>query len=276
MGIVAAAPRHQRAKGGCALRFTHARGDTRLAHLDQASPMRILFPTPEPGEMPLAALVNTAGGLAGGDEVAIEVTIDPGARATLSTPAAEKIYRSLGPETRIATRLVAEAGALLEWIPQETILFEGARLDRRIEVSIAADATLVMAEMLVFGRRARDERFATGSLNDSWRVARDGRLLWADGLALGPAPVAQIDRPFGLGGAEALATLLLALPGDSLAARDVLREGGMPATIPRPGLVLLRWLGAATAVRESLGAAIRQVRRDVLGLPAVLPRLWTC
>ncbi len=238
--------------------------------------MRILFPTPEPGEMPLAALVNTAGGLAGGDEVTIHVALDAGARATVSTPAAEKIYRSLGPETRISTRLEAGAGALLEWIPQETILFEGARLARRIEVSIAADATLVMAEMLVFGRRARDERFATGSLGDAWRVSRDGRLLWADGLALGPAPIAQIDRPFGLGGAEALGTLLLALPGDSLAARDMLREAGMPATIPRPGLVLLRWLGTASTVRESIGAAIRQVRRDVIGLPAVLPRLWTC
>ncbi len=276
MSISAAAPRHQRAKGGCALRFTQARGATRLAHLDQASPMRILFPTPEPGEMPLAALVNTAGGLAGGDEVTIGVTLDAGAAATVSTPAAEKIYRSLGPETRIATQLGAGPGALLEWIPQETILFDGARLVRRIDVSVAADARLVMAEILVFGRGARGERLAHGTLLDGWRITRDGRLLWADGIALGPDPLAQIDCAFGFGGAEALATLLLALPSGDAAARDMLRDAGALATLPRPGLVLARWLGGAVQVREGIAAAIRLVRGELLGLPAALPRLWTC
>lgn len=238
--------------------------------------MRILFPTPEPGEIPLAALVNTAAGLAGGDEVTIAVTLDDGAAATISTPAAEKIYRSLGPETRIATRLDAGSGALLEWIPQETILFDGARLARRIDVSVATDARLVMAEILVFGRGARGERLARGMLLDGWRIARDGRLLWADGLALGPDPLAQIDRRFGFGGAEALATLLLALPTGADAARDMLRDAGALATLPRPGLVLARWLGGAVEVREGIGAAIRRVRGEVLGLPATLPRLWTC
>jgi urease accessory protein len=226
--------------------------------------------------MPLAALVNTAGGLAGGDEVTIGVVLDGGAAATISTPAAEKIYRSLDPETRITTRLEAGPGAMLEWIPQETILFDGARLARRIDVSVTADATLVMAEILVFGRRARGERLQDGSLLDIWRISRGGRLAWADGLAIGPDPHAQIDRPFGFGGAEALATLLLALPAGEVAARDMLRDAGALATVPRPGLVLARWLGRAVEVREGIGGAIRRVRGELLGLPATLPRLWTC
>src|SRR5215213_5147539 len=109
-----APPRHQRADGAFELRFGP---DGRLRHLFQQAPLRVLFPTPEPGEPPLAALVNCAGGLAGGDALRQEVRLEAGARATVSTAAAEKVYRSLGPETRIATRLAVAPGAVLEWIP---------------------------------------------------------------------------------------------------------------------------------------------------------------
>lgn len=272
----AATPSHQRSRGGASLRFAVARGATRLADLHQASPMRILFPTPEPGEAPLAALVNTAGGLAGGDEVEISVALDAGAAATVSTPAAEKIYRSLGPETRVAARIEVGPGARLEWIPQETILFEGARLARRLEADIAADAVLLMAEMLVFGRHARGEALTRGSLLDIWRIRRGGALVWADGLALDGDIAAMLANPFGFAGAEANATLLLADPNPLAPLRDGLRDAGIAATILRPGLMLARWLGSAATVREGLGSAIRLVRARHFGLPAALPRLWTC
>lgn len=272
----AAAPSHQRSRGGASLRFVFARGATRLAELDQVSPMRILFPVPEPGEPPLAALVNTGGGLAGGDEVGVSVTLDPGAQACVSTPAAEKIYRSLGPETRIATRIDVGPGATLEWIPQETILFDGARLARRIDVALAPDARLLFAEMMVFGRHARGEALHAGSLLDAWRLRRAGALLWADGLALGPRIRTQLDNPFGLAGAEACATVLFAAETPLHEARDALREAGVAATILRPGLLILRWLGDASAVREGVGAAICRLRQGLLGLPPALPRLWTC
>jgi urease accessory protein len=276
MSRAAAPASHQRSRGGASLRFALARGETRLADLHQAAPMRILFPTPEPGEPPLAALVNTAGGLAGGDEVDVAVALDAGAAASVSTPSAEKIYRSLGPETRIAARLEVAAAARLEWIPQETILFDGARLTRRIEADIAADASLLMAEMLVFGRHARGEALTRGSLLDAWRIRRDGALVWADGLALAEDLPARLASPFGLAGAEAAATLLLAAPAPLAGLRDALREAGMAATILRPGLMLARWLGPASAVRDGLAAAIRLVRARQFGLPAALPRLWTC
>jgi urease accessory protein len=274
--MTALATPHQRSRGGASLRFTVARGETRLADLYQASPMRILFPTPEPGQAPLAALVNTAGGLAGGDAVDLVVALGPGAQACISTPSAEKIYRSLGPETRIDARLDVAPGATLEWIPQETILFDGARLSRRIEVDVAPDARLLMAEMLVFGRHARGETLRSGELLDAWRLRRGGRLLWADGLALAGDIRARLDSPFGFAGAEACATLLLCADQPLTDARDALRDAGAAATILRPGLMLVRWLGGASVVRDGLGLAIRQVRQRLFGLPPVLPRLWTC
>lgn len=267
---------HQRSRGGASLRFAVARGGTRLIDLHQAAPMRILFPNPEAADWPLAALVNTAGGLAGGDEVSVAIGLEQGATATISTPAAEKVYRSLGPETRIATRLDVAAGATLEWIPQETILFDGARLDRRIDVALAPAARLLMGEMLVFGRHARGEALHHGSIFDSWRISRAGRLLWADGLALEGDVRARLDAPFGVAGAEAMATLLLAQEAPLEPLRDRLREAGHAVTLARPGLMLLRWLGGAMAVRDGLGAAIRQLRAEAFGLPPALPRLWTC
>jgi urease accessory protein len=271
-----AGPAHQRSRGGATLRFALARGETRLADLHQVPPIRVLFPRPERGEPPLAALVNTAGGLAGGDAVEIAVAVGPGARATVSTPAAEKVYRSLGPETRVAARLEVAAGAALEWIPQETILFNGARLARRFEAHLAPDAMLLMAEMIVFGRHARGEVLQAGTLLDTWRVHRGGALLWADGVALQGEIRARLEDPFGFAGAEAAATLLLAAQGPLTDARDALRDAGAAASLVRPGLLVARWLGRAAELREGLGLAIRLLRREALGVPPVLPRLWTC
>jgi urease accessory protein len=270
-----APPVHQRARGGAELRFRRSGAATRIAHLHQAAPSRFLFPDPEPGDPPLAALVNTAGGLAGGDAVAVMLALEAGCDAILSTPAAEKVYRSLGPPTRVTARIEVGAGATLEWLPQETILFDGARLDRAIDIALAPDARLLLAEMLVFGRQARGETMRQGSVLDRWRLRRGGTLAWADGLALGKDLAARREDRFGFGGAEAMATLLLAVPTPVEPLRDALREAGMAATLPRPGLLLGRWLGGAVAVRDALGAAIRLLRAQAFGLPPRLPRLWT-
>ncbi|MCB4822040.1 urease accessory protein UreD [Roseicella aerolata] len=270
--------RHQRADGAFDLVFGTAPRGTVLRNLYQQSPLRILFPTPEPGEPPMAALLNCAGGLAGGDVLRQAVRLEAGARATLSTAAAEKLYRSLGPETRIESRIVLEEGAMLEWIPQETILFDGARLDRRMRADLAPGAVLLAAETLVFGRAARGERMTHGLVRDRWRLHGTAGLLWADALALEGDLAAALGAPFGFAGAEALGTLLLA-GGEAEAMRDLLRalpEAAPGATtIPRPGLLLARWLGPATAVRQAVGEAIVALRAAALGLPARLPRLWT-
>lgn len=261
-------PSHQRAAGHLEIGM----GRDGLRHLFQAAPLRALFPTPEPDEAPTIAVVNTAGGLAGGDSLRIAISAGPGARVTLATPAAEKVYRSLGPESALRCTLSVEDGAALEWIPQETILFNGARFTRRIDAELGRDARLLAAEAVVFGRPARGESFTRGLYRDTWRIRRGGRLLWADGVAL-DSPAA-LENPFGFGGAQAMATLLL-VDDRAEALLPALREAGCPVTMPRPGLLLLRWLGTAAAVRGLLGEAICRLRALALGLPPRLPRLWT-
>lgn len=261
---------HQRAEGALRL-VVGPRGLVRLHH---RAPLRALFPDGA-GQLEVA-VANVAGGLAGGDATDIACEALPGARATVTGAAAEKVYRSLGDDTRVAARIALGDGSALEWLPQETILFDGARLRRRTEVSLAPGASLLACEMLVFGRRARGESFARGFLLDAWRVrGPDGALLWADGLRLDD-PAREIARPFGLGGAEASALLLLAAP-DAAAHRDLAREmTGGNATVPRPGLLLLRFLGSANDVRAGLRAAVAALRRAAMGRPETLPRLWTC
>ncbi|HZH46607.1 MAG TPA: urease accessory protein UreD, partial [Roseococcus sp.] len=204
------APRHQRADGGVTARFAAALRGARPLELSQAAPLRLLLPDPEPDECSIAALLNTGGGLAGGDHVHVALRLDPQARLTLATAAAEKVYRSLGPATRVEVTLDAGAGAALEWIPQETILFDGASLDRRTEITLAGDARLLAVESLVFGRAARGEVIGRLALRDAWRLRVEGRLLWADALRLDASALSAALR---FGGAGAHATLLCAGPG---------------------------------------------------------------
>ncbi|MBU8539638.1 urease accessory protein UreD [Falsiroseomonas tokyonensis] len=267
----AAAPHHQRARGRVELDLVAAAGGARIAHLYQSAPLRLLFPDSDPEEPKQAALVNVAGGLAGGDSLDSVLRLGPNARFTATTPAAEKIYRSLGPRTDIATGLEVAEGATFEWLPQETILFDGARLHRRLDITLAAGARLLAAEMLVLGRAARGEVFRQGVLRDRWQIRREGRLLWVDALRLEPE---ALGHRFTLDGAGAMATLVLAMP-EAAAHRDLARdlaEGG--AGLVAPGLLVARWLGEAGPVRRGLGAAIRALRAAALGLPAQLPRLW--
>lgn len=265
---------HQRAHGRAELVLDPAFDGARPKHLFQSAPLRFLFPEADPGDPTLGALVNVAGGLAGGDRLEVALTLEPAARFTATTPAAEKVYRSLGPATEIACSIAVAEGATCEWLPQETILFDGSRLARRLEISLASGARLLAAEMLVLGRAARGERFTRGSLHDRWRIRRDGRLIWADALRLPEPPSEVLDDRFGLAGAGALATLLLAAP-DATAFRERARDlasGG--ASLVVPGLLVARWMGEASAVRAALGDAIAALRADAFGHPARLPRLW--
>jgi urease accessory protein len=258
---------HQRAHGRLKLRW----GAKGLVDLFQASPMRALFPGAEPGEPATIAQVNVAGGLAGGDSADFELILEDYAQATLTAAAAEKIYRSLGPESRITTSVALGAGARLEWLPQELILFDGAMLQRRQEFTLGAGAELLLAEMLVFGRAARGEVFAQGQVFDSWRLRGPDGLLWADALAMAAGDLAH---PHRFHGAQAMGTVLLAAEGAGAylpALRDI-----MPCTLLRPGLLLARALGDASVVRNQVAAAVPLLRSAAFGLPARLPRLWRC
>jgi urease accessory protein len=205
--------------------------------------------------------------------------VTTGASATIATQAAEKLYRSLGPDTRIDVTLAVEADAYLEYLPQETILFNGARLARRTHADVAPGGRLLSCEMLVFGRAAHNERLTAGSVYDGWQLRRDHKLVWADALALEADIGARLESPCTFAGAEAMATAVYA--GDDAAAllpfaRKLAESGNSRggATLVR-GVVLARFLGApAVAVRTDLSRYLRGLRA-ALGWPARLPRVWS-
>jgi urease accessory protein len=250
-----------------------------LARLYQRTPCRVLFPAPEPGDIPLAALLTTCGGLTGGDRLCLTVTAGVEARGMAATVAAEKIYRSLGPEAAVDIALRAEESAWLEWLPQETILFEGARLVRRIAIDAAPDARLLAAETLVFGRAARGERFSHGLLHEGWRVRVAGKLAWADTLRLEHDIAAQLDAPLAFAAAGAMASVVYIgpdaadhLPLARSLVGDSATRGG--ATVVN-GLLLARFIGPrADALRRAVTRYVAGLRAAAAGLPAALPRLW--
>src|SRR5262249_30187463 len=153
---------------------------TAVKLLYQHDPCRVMFPRPEPDDAFAAVLITTSGGLAGGDRISLAIGAESAATAVVSTQAAEKVYRSTEEETKVELRLGALGGAYLEWVPQETILFDGARFVRHIAIDVDAASRLLAAETLVLGRTAHGERYAHGLLHDRWTVRRDGRLAWTD------------------------------------------------------------------------------------------------
>jgi len=265
--------------GRAELGFVHADGVSRLARLYQRSPLRVLFPDPARDEPPQAALVTTSGGLAGGDRLELAVQLGPQARAVVVASAAEKVYRSDGADTVVEVGLDARSGAWLEVLPQETILFDGARLRRRTRIEAAADAGLMAGEILIFGRTARAERMRGGLVRDAWEIRRDGRLIWADALHLEGDIIRHLDAPAGFGGAAAAATLVLLCEdtaGACAAVRDWLGDypGRAGATVVN-GVLVARWLDEdARRLRTSFGRVWAGLRHAAAGLPESLPRLW--
>lgn len=267
-------PALERGRGAAEIAFARAPdGSTALADLYQRAPCRVLFPRPEPGDPPLAALLTTSGGLAGGDAVRLAIAWREGAAAAVTTAAAEKIYRSLGPDTCVSLSLRLADEAYGEWLPQETILFEGARLSRRLSFDLASTARLLACETLVFGRIARGERLTRGRLFESWSLRREGRLLWSDALLLDGDIGARLDDPHAFAGGAAFATAIYAGP-EAAALREEARAlaGGAASLVG--GVLVARFLGPdAAAVRRALAGYLCGLRR-ALGRRAGLPRFW--
>jgi urease accessory protein len=261
----------QRARAEAHGSFVRVGSRTEPARLFETGGLRWRFPrSSNPCE---AAIVNTGGGVAGGDSYRVSLSLGEGAEVEATTPSAERIYRSDGPAAAIATVLSLAPGARLFWLPQETLLFEGAGLERRLEVEMSAKASLVVAETLVFGRLAMGESQIDASLRDSWRVRRDGRLTFADETRLKHAGAALERRAVGAG-ARALATVVAAAPNiearlpdlrAALEAESSAVEGGASAF---DGLIVARLLSPSPSrLRAALIAAI-------VALGGRKPRLW--
>ena len=252
--------------------FSVRGGRTNIARLHEAGALRLRRPR---GSACEAMIVNTAGGVVGGDRLMLDMDLAAASHVTITSVAAEKIYRSAGPAAAIETRLRLAPAARLDWLPQETILFDGARLDRRFTVDMAADATLLAAETIVFGRLASGETSVKGTLHDGWRVRRDGSLVFADEARLEGAIGATLDRAAIGGGARAASLiLLLSAAADGLveATRSVLEthrgavQGGASA---RERLLCVRLLSHDPERLRGAVAAVLGILRAT-----ALPRAW--
>jgi len=221
-----------------------------------------------------AVLVNTAGGIACGDRFAVQIEARSGATVTVATPAAEKVYRSDGPVAELTVDLKVEADARLDWLPQETILFNQARLRRSLAAEMPENASLTLFEAVVFGREARAESIAEGLFDDLLRILRGGRLVYADTLRLDGSIADLLQKPVVGKGARAFATLIHAAP-DAEARLEAVREhlpsieGCDAAASAWNGLLAVRFCAMKI---EALRAAAIPFLLAFRGEP--LPRVW--
>jgi len=272
-------------KGVAEIGFARRGGATRLAHLYQADPLRVLFPIPAAGDPVQAAIVTTSGGLVAGDRIEIAVRVAGEACAHVTASAADKIYRSGDGAATSAIRqlLTAGDGAALEFLLPETILFDGARLVRETLLELASGASFLGGDIVIFGRRARGERFTHGLLREVWEVRRAGSLVWGDALHLDGDVARVIDDPACFAGAAGFATMILAPAGrnpqsfvDGARAVQAGAPRGVRAGVTAiGGLAIARWLADDAAVlRQAYADLACHWRAEALGLPRQLPRIW--
>jgi urease accessory protein len=252
-----------RAVGRIALTAEYGRGITHRGRLHESGGLRMGFPGARARELE-AVLINTAGGIAGGDRFDLDIVAGDAARLAVSSAAAEKVYRSLGPDVRIRIKLFAGAAASLAWLPQETILFDGARLDRTIDIELAPDARLVFAEAVVFGRTGMGEAVEHGLFFDRWRLRRGGALVYAESVRLDGAIAEKMGEAAVANGGAAIATLLI-VPG-SAEALEPLRAltpqfRGEVGTSAWNGIAVARLCAAdGAALRHDLTALLASLR----------------
>ncbi len=261
-----------RVSGGVDIGFACSGGKTRIERLREWDGYRVRFPnvrgTPE------AVIVNTGGGVAGGDEARFSVSLAEEAQAAVTTPSAEKVYGALGgSEAHIETIIALAENAKLSWLPQETILFDRARLKRLLTADIAASATLLISETVIFGRAAMGETVSEGSFTERWRIRRDGRLIFAENATLAGDIAGTLALPAVAGGAHAVSLSLLAAPDAEerlSAVRQALEYAECAAAASAwNGVLAIRALGES-------GAPVRRMLEAVLPILSGnnMPRNW--
>ncbi len=262
----------QRSHGRAAVRLrSDAGAGARLERLAQSGCGKAFLPRVH-GRAPEIVFLNTAGGLTGGDTLAYRLELGAGGVAAGTTQTAERAYASSGGSAKVTVALEAGEGARLDWLPQETILFDGSALERETEIRMAGTARVLLCETIVLGRTAMGERVSRLSFRDTRRVIREGRLDWLEPLRLDDATLAAagLAAP---GAARAMATVALFAPGaeDALAALRALPEpaGVRMGSSAWNGRCILRLLASeAPPLRRALAAALGVLRGGAL------PRVW--
>ena len=260
-----------RAQGSVTFDVHQVEGVTRRRHLHESGSLRVRFPSPE-AEGLSAVFVNTAGGVAGGDRFDIDIATGEGSRLAVTTAAAEKVYRAQGPAAQLSIALKAAAGSHLSWLPQETILFDRARVLRHIDIDLAETASLLLCEIVVFGRAAMGERMMHGEFVDRWRVRRGGRLVFAETIRLDGNIGEKLERSAVAKGGAAIGTALI-VPGDEALVeriREVTKSfGGEVGMSAWNGFAMARFCAQdATRLRADMMAVLGRASG------AALPRLW--
>ncbi len=271
----------QRAFGRLRIAFER-RGDiTALAVLRQEGCLKARQPRPEPGAVAETVLLNTSGGITGGDDLGLAISTGAGTRLTVTTQAAERFYRALpaSPPAIIRTALTAGPDAALDWLPQETIAFDACRVDRTLTVDLAASARFLGVESLLFGRQASGEALRRAWLTDRIRIRQGGRLILHDATRIMGDAAALLARAGTFADARAMATVVAVRP-DAEATVPALRAALGPGTLPDAPLEagISAWNGLVLArLLATDGARLRQAVMVVLGIlrgGAPLPRVW--
>jgi urease accessory protein len=265
-----------RSRGEIRLGFRVQQGRTRIGSGYQGGCLKFRLPNSAPREAPCAVLLNTSGGLAGGDRLIQRVDWSAGSTAIVTSQAAEKIYRAIDGPATIDTRLHVGAGARAEWLPQESIIFDRARLVRDTQVRLAADADFLGIEAVVLGRTAMDEVVASGLLSDRWRIWREGRLIYADALRLDGRIDELMQRPAIGAGARAMAVIIIARPAAAKLLEPLrLALGGARGTAAASswnGMTVVRLLAVDGAIlRHDVLLALASLREG-----RAMPRVWSC
>jgi urease accessory protein len=255
-------------------------GATGTEDLFQRSPLRILFPRTFASEPQEAVLINTAGGIAGGDRLECAVTARDNASIAVSSQTPERVYRALNEPAHVVTKLQAHDGARLAWLPQETIIFNGARLRRRMDVEISSRAEILALEWFVLGRAARGERVLEGQITDSWHIKKDGRLVWADTFRATEETFPQLHRRALLSRHNAVATLIHSgrdLDGRLEVARELVGSLGCAgAATSVGGLIIVRLADAVPSnLRLGLRGFLEGFGRKLGSGPFRVPRMWS-
>ena len=263
-------PVMQRARGAGRVIATLRNGQTEIERLFQEGCAKVRLPHTHDASLQ-AVLMNTAGGLTGGDHIVWTAEARAGAKLVLTTPACERVYRSLGSDAVVENRLIAGEGAHIDWLPQETILYEGSLLTRRLDVDLAGGATLTAVEAILLGREAMGEAARSAHLRDNWRIRRNGRLIHAEATVLSADPHER-DGLSLLDGALAFATVLHVAP-DAERRLDAVR-----AVLPPTGGASV--IGERLTVRllAESGLALRRSLSPIIALlsnAGSVPRLWT-
>jgi len=271
----------QRSRGLARLVLANSAHGTRIVDIFQRSPTRVMFPGLRGAPVEEAVAVNTAGGIAGGDRLEFSVTVLANASVTVTSQAAERVYRALNEPALIDTRLKVYAAAKLAWLPQETIIFNGGRMRRNTDVEVSAGAELLALEWLVLGRAACGEEIVRGHISDGWQVKIDGRLIWADRFRVTDEVFPRTrSRPL-LGDFKAIGTLIYFGP-DAEARVQLMRELASElqchcVTTVVSGLVIARLAARAAAeLKASLRKILLKFDRTPAQGPFRLPKMWSC